>query len=119
MMPAACTTRQGLPPRGGTGGGAECAHPTGTGGSGAATRRHGQLHTGEPMSENVYKIVELTGSSHTSMEDAVRTAIERANRTLRNLRWFQVTDTRGHIENGTINHWQVTLKIGFTLDDEG
>jgi dodecin len=71
------------------------------------------------MSEHVYKIVELTGSSHKSMEDAVRTAIERANRTLRNLRWFQVTDTRGHIENGTINHWQVTLKIGFTLDDEG
>jgi dodecin len=53
------------------------------------------------------------------MEDAVRNAVERAGRTLRNLRWFQVTDTRGHIENGTIGHWQVTLKVGFTLDDEG
>jgi dodecin len=71
------------------------------------------------MSEHVYKVVELTGSSHKSMEDAVRNAVERAGRTLRNLRWFQVTDTRGHIENGTIGHWQVTLKVGFTLDDEG
>jgi dodecin len=71
------------------------------------------------MSEHVYKVVELTGSSHKSMEDAVRNAVERAGRTLRNLRWFQVIDTRGHIENGTIGHWQVTLKVGFTLDDEG
>lgn len=70
------------------------------------------------MSEHVYKVVELTGSSHKSMEDAVRNAIERAGRTLRNLRWFEVTDTRGHIEGGTIGHWQVTLKVGFTLDDE-
>jgi dodecin len=70
------------------------------------------------MSEHVYKVVELTGSSHKSMEDAVRNAIERAGRTLRNLRWFEVTETRGHIEGGTINHWQVTLKVGFTLDDE-
>jgi dodecin len=70
------------------------------------------------MSEHVYKVVELTGSSHKSMEDAVRNAIERAGRTLRNLRWFEVTETRGHIEGGTISHWQVTLKVGFTLDDE-
>jgi dodecin len=71
------------------------------------------------MSEHVYKVVELTGSSHRSIEEAIRNAVERASRTLRNLRWFEVTETRGHIENGTIGHWQVTVKVGFTLDDEG
>lgn len=70
------------------------------------------------MSDHVYKILELTGSSTTSMEEAIRNAIERASRTVRQMRWFEVTDTRGHIENGAIAHWQVTLKIGFTLDDE-
>jgi dodecin len=70
------------------------------------------------MSDHVYKVVELTGSSTTSMEDAIRTAVRRAGRTLRQLRWFEVTDTRGHIENGDVAHWQVTLKVGFTLDDE-
>ena len=69
------------------------------------------------MSDHLYKITELTGSSPTSIEDAVHRAIERAARTLRNLRWFEVLETRGHIENGKIAHWQVTLKIGFTLDD--
>jgi flavin-binding protein dodecin len=69
------------------------------------------------VSEHVYKIVELTGSSTSSMEDAVANAIARAGRTLHNMRWFQVTDTRGHIEGDRIAHWQVTLKVGFTLDD--
>lgn len=69
------------------------------------------------MSEHVYKVVELTGSSHQGIEDAVRVAIERASKTLHNMRWFEVVDTRGHIENGRIGHWQVTLKIGFTLED--
>ncbi len=69
------------------------------------------------MSEHVYKSVELTGSSPKSMEEAVRNALTRASKTLHNLRWFQVTDTRGHIENGDISHWQVTVKVGFTLDD--
>lgn len=70
------------------------------------------------MSEHVYKIVEVTGSSKTSMEDAVNNAITRAGKTLHNLRWFQVTETRGWIEDSKIAHWQVTVKIGFTLDDE-
>jgi dodecin len=70
------------------------------------------------MSDNVYKIVELTGSSTTSMEHAIQNAVQRAGRTLRHLRWFEVIDTRGHIENGAIAHWQVTIKVGFTLDDE-
>jgi dodecin len=70
------------------------------------------------MSDHVYKVVELTGSSHGSMEDAIRNAVRRAGRTLRQLRWFEVIDTRGHIENGEVAHWQVTIKVGFTLDDE-
>jgi dodecin len=67
--------------------------------------------------EHVYKITELTGSSPTSIEDAVAQAVARASKTLRNLRWFEVTETRGHIEKGKVAHWQVTLKIGFTLED--
>lgn len=69
------------------------------------------------MSEHVYKVVELTGSSAASIEDAVRNAIDRASRTVRNMRWFEVTDTRGHIEGNGIGHWQVTIKVGFTLDE--
>ena len=69
------------------------------------------------MSDHVYKITELTGSSPKSMEDAVNQAVTRAAKTLRNLRWFEITETRGHIDNGKVAHWQVTLKIGFTLDD--
>ena len=70
------------------------------------------------MSEHIYKTLELVGSSTISPEDAVRKAIARAGQTVRQLRWFHVTDTRGHIENGAIAHWQVTVKIGFTLEDE-
>jgi dodecin len=70
------------------------------------------------MSDNVYKVVELTGSSTESVERAIENAVQRASRTLRNLRWFEVIDTRGHIEDGAIAHWQVTIKLGFTLDDE-
>jgi len=69
------------------------------------------------MKSEVYKTVQLTGSSESSSDDAVRTAIERANKTIRNIRWFRVTDTRGHIENGHIAHWQVTIELGFTLDE--
>jgi flavin-binding protein dodecin len=68
------------------------------------------------MSDHVYKIVELTGSSTESIEAAVKNAVERAHDTVRNMRWFEVTDTRGHIAEGTVAHWQVTVKIGFTLD---
>jgi flavin-binding protein dodecin len=65
----------------------------------------------------VYKTVELVGSSTTSSDDAIRTAVARAAQTIRNLRWFEVTETRGHIEGGTIAHWQVTLTVGFTLEE--
>jgi hypothetical protein len=69
------------------------------------------------MSDHVYKSIELTGSSPAGIEQAVANAVQRASKTVHNMRWFEVTDTRGHIEGGTIAHWQVTLKIGFTLDE--
>lgn len=69
------------------------------------------------MSDHVYKKVELTGTSKKGVEDAIENAIERANKTLTNLRWFEVVDVRGHIEKGSIAHWQVTVKVGFTLED--
>jgi hypothetical protein len=69
------------------------------------------------MSEHVYKQVELTGSSKTSVEDAVQNAITKATKTLRNLHWFQVVDTRGYVENGKVDYWQVTIKLGFRVDD--
>ena len=68
------------------------------------------------MADHVYKMLELTGSSATSSDDAIRTAITKAAKTIRNLHWFQVTDTRGHIADGKIAHWQVTIKVGFTLE---
>ncbi len=68
------------------------------------------------MSDHVYKILELTGSSSVGIEDAVQKAVARAAETVRNMRWLQVTDTRAHIENNKIAHWQVTVKIGFTLE---
>jgi hypothetical protein len=69
------------------------------------------------MSDHVYKSVELTGSSNVGTDDAVRNAIARASKTLHNLRWFEVTQVRGHLENGAIAHWQVTVKVSFTLDE--
>jgi flavin-binding protein dodecin len=73
---------------------------------------------GALMPDHVYKTIELVGSSTRGVEDAVQKAIGKAGQTVRNLRWFEVLDTRGHIEGGKIAHWQVTLKLGFTLDDE-
>jgi flavin-binding protein dodecin len=69
------------------------------------------------MSHHVYKTIELVGSSTTGIEHAVETAIAKAGQTVRNLRWFEVIETRGQIEQGRIAHWQVTLKVGFTLED--
>jgi len=69
------------------------------------------------MSEHVYKSIELTGSSTQSIQHAIENAISRASKTLHGLRWFEVVDTRGHIVDGQVAHWQVTLKIGFALED--
>jgi flavin-binding protein dodecin len=68
------------------------------------------------MSDHVYKVVELVGSSAESIEDAVATAVDRADETLRNLRWFEVVQIRGHVEDGRIRHYQVVVKAGFTLE---
>jgi dodecin len=68
------------------------------------------------MSSHVYKLLELTGSSPTSIEDAVNTAIAKASETIRNIQWFEVVETRGHIQDGKVAHWQVTVKVGFTLE---
>jgi flavin-binding protein dodecin len=70
------------------------------------------------VSKHVYKVVELVGSSTSSIEDAIQTAIKRADQTLRNLRWFELVQTRGHEENGEVQHYQVVLKVGITLERE-
>ena len=69
------------------------------------------------MPGHIYKTIELVGSSTTSVEDAIQKAVAKASQTVRNLRWFEVVETRGQIESGEVAHWQVTLKIGFTLED--
>lgn len=69
------------------------------------------------MSDHVYKILELTGSSPASSDDAVRRAIAKASESVRNIQWFEVIETRGHVVDGKVGHWQVTLKVGFTLED--
>lgn len=70
------------------------------------------------MTDHIYKQIELTGSSENSMQEAIENAIGRAAKTLRNMRWFKVTETRGYIEGGEVAYWQVTVKIGFTLEEE-
>jgi flavin-binding protein dodecin len=69
------------------------------------------------MKNTVYKLIELTGTSTTSIEDAVETAVNRAHKTIKNLCWFQVVGTRGNIEKGKVHHWQVTIKVGFAVKD--
>ena len=69
------------------------------------------------MKDHIYKIIELTGTSTTSIEDAVTKAVTRAHQTLKNLCWFNVIETRGSIDKGKVQHWQVTIKVGFTLKD--
>ncbi|MFW0790592.1 dodecin [Gordonia sp. CPCC 205333] len=69
------------------------------------------------MSNNVYRVTEIVGSSPTSIDDAIKTAITRASKTVRNIDWFEVTDTRGHVEDGAIAHFQVTLKVGFKIEE--
>ena len=68
------------------------------------------------MSSHVYKLLELTGSSADSSDDAVRRAIAKAHETVRNIQWFEVTETRGHVVDGKVAHWQVSIKVGFTLE---
>jgi len=67
--------------------------------------------------QHIYKVIELVGSSANGIEDAIQNAVSRASATLKNLRWFEVMQTRGHVEDGVIRHYQVVLKVGFTLQD--
>ena len=69
------------------------------------------------MKDPTYKLVEITGKSTTSIEDAVEKAIKRVHKTVKNLRWFQVMETRGNIDKGRVDHWQVTIKVGFAVTD--
>ena len=66
--------------------------------------------------DHIYKILELVGSSEKSIEDAIQNAITRASKTIREMKWFEVLETRGHIEGGKVAHYQVTLRVGFTLE---
>ena len=68
------------------------------------------------MSKHVYKSIELTGSSSSGIEDAVSSALAKASETVRNMQWFEIVETRGHIQDGKVAHWQVTVKVGFTLE---
>ena len=69
------------------------------------------------MKDPVYKLIELTGTSTTSIEEAVELAIKRAHKTIKNLCWFEVMETRGNILKGKVHHWQVTIKVGFAVED--
>jgi flavin-binding protein dodecin len=68
------------------------------------------------MDDHIYRVIEIVGSSQSGIEDAIRAAVERANATIRNLRWFEVARTSGQIEDGKVKHFQVTLKVGFTME---
>lgn len=69
------------------------------------------------MDDHIYRVIQIVGSSDKSIDDAIHRAVGRASKTLRDLRWFEVVETRGHIDSGKVSHFQVTLKVGFTLDD--
>jgi len=71
------------------------------------------------MSTHTYKVIEIVGSSPSSTDEAIRNAIADAAKSLRNVKWFEVVETRGHVEGGKVAHFQVALKVGFTLDEKG
>ena len=71
------------------------------------------------MEDHVYRIIEVAGSSETGVDDAIEGAVARASETLKHIRWFEVQQIRGHVENGAVKHFQVVLKVGFTLEDPG
>jgi dodecin len=81
-----------------------------------AAREPSQPRRSESMTNHVYKMLELTGSSPVSIEEAVQTAVAKAHETVRNIQWFNVVETRGHVVDGKVAHWQVTVKLGFTLE---
>jgi len=80
-------------------------------------------HVNERVTDNteghIYRVIELVGTSEKSIEEAVNAAVERAHKTIRNLRWFEIARTSGHIDDGKVSHFQVTLKVGFTMEEPG
>src|SRR2546423_14111668 len=83
----------------------------------SVAEQHPRNEKEEAMEDHVYRIIEISGPSQTSIEDAIQSAVRRAGPTLRNLRWVEVLHTRGHLADGKVQHYQVALKIGFTIDD--
>jgi len=79
--------------------------------------RHADAAQAAVTADHIYRVIELVGTSEESIEDAIRSAISRASRTLRNLRWFEVARTSGHVAEGEVKHYQVTLKVGFTMEE--
>jgi flavin-binding protein dodecin len=76
----------------------------------------GGAYLGVAMNDHIYKIIELTGTSTKSIEEAINNALKRASETLHGLRWFEMKEVRGDIDHAAVKHWQVTIKVGFTLD---
>lgn len=70
------------------------------------------------MTDHVYRLIEVVGSSPASIEDAIQSAIRKASSTIRHIRWFEVVETRGQVEDGNVAYYQVTMKIGFSVEDE-
>src|SRR5438477_7941400 len=92
----------------------------GTGRDGAidfALRAERAKESAREMGGHIYRVIELVGTSENGIEDAVNAAVERAHKTIRNLRWFEIARTSGHIEDGKVRHFQVTLKVGFTMEE--
>jgi flavin-binding protein dodecin len=75
------------------------------------------MPAGTGTSDHVYKMLDLVGSSEKSIEDAIQSAISRASKTVRGMRWFEITQMRGHIQDGSVGHYQVELRVGFTLEE--
>jgi dodecin len=78
---------------------------------------HIKQRTTDSTEGHIYRVIELVGTSEKSIEEAVNAAVERAHKTIRNLRWFEIARTSGHIEDGKVSHFQVTLKVGFTMEE--
>ncbi len=83
----------------------------------AIREEHSKRSAETNMDSHIYRVIELVGTSEKGIDDAVTTAIDRAHKTIRNLRWFEIARTSGHIEDGKVQHFQVTLKVGFTMED--
>jgi flavin-binding protein dodecin len=81
-------------------------------------RARSSTNTEAAMEDHIYRVIQIVGSSEKSIDDAIQRAVSRASKTLRDLRWFEVVETRGHIESGKVHHFQVTLKVGFTLEGD-